>query len=75
MKNMKLTFAGIASAAAFGLWGGRAGAQRRARIGFDARPDALYGGLRASGHGMALGIPGSDQEYLAKTLLDNFALI
>ncbi len=76
MKNMKLTFAGIAAAAAFGLCGGSAGAQP-AGAGTDLKKDpTLY--LVGYAHldtEWRWEYPQVIQEYLAKTLLDNFALI
>ena len=76
MKNMKLTFAGIAAAAAFGLCGGSAGAQP-AGAGTDLKKDPTLNlvGYAHLDTEWRWEYPQVIQEYLSKTLLDNFALI
>ena len=77
IKNMKPTFAGIVFAAALGLWGGGSAAAQSSGAGTDLRKDpTLY--LVGYAHldtEWRWEYPQVIQEYLAKTLLDNFALI
>jgi len=73
---MKLTLAGIAAAAALGLWGGSAAAQPGgAATDLKKDPTLYLVGYAHLDTEWRWEYPQVIQEYLAKTLLDNFALI